>query len=86
MAFFTYILQSQKDGRYYIGSTQSIEERLKRHNAGKERYTSRGIPWQLVYWEQFETRSEAYKREMVIKEKKSRAFIERLISRQNPTE
>ncbi|WP_212590519.1 GIY-YIG nuclease family protein [Williamwhitmania taraxaci] len=86
MAYFTYILQSKKDGSYYIGSTLNIEERVKRHNAGKERYSSRGIPWQLVCWEQFETRSEAYKREMEIKGHKSRAYIERLISLQNSAE
>ncbi|HUX53092.1 MAG TPA: GIY-YIG nuclease family protein [Williamwhitmania sp.] len=80
MAYFTYILQSLKDGGYYIGSTQDIKERVKRHNAGKERYTSRGIPWQLVYWEQYKSRSEAYKREMAIKGHKSRDYIERLIT------
>ncbi len=80
MAYFTYILQSKKDGSYYVGSTQNIEERVKRHNGGKEHFTSRGMPWTLVYWEQFETRSEAYKREMEIKGHKSRAYIQRLIS------
>ncbi|WP_367119222.1 GIY-YIG nuclease family protein, partial [uncultured Mucilaginibacter sp.] len=33
--FYTYILQSTKSGRYYIGHTSNIEERLERHNTGK---------------------------------------------------
>ncbi len=37
--YFTYILQSEKDGRYYIGSTNNLENRLKRHNKGYSRYT-----------------------------------------------
>jgi len=86
MPYFTYILHSEKHGGYYVGSTQNIEERIKRHNAGKEHFTSMGIPWQLVYWEQFETRSEAYKREMAIKGNKSRAYIERLITQRNNSE
>jgi putative endonuclease len=33
--FYTYIIQSEKSGRYYIGHTENIEARLERHNAGK---------------------------------------------------
>lgn len=32
MVYYVYILQSEKDGSYYIGSTQDVTERLHRHN------------------------------------------------------
>src|SRR5258708_5773406 len=38
MIYFVYILISQKDNSFYIGQTNNIDDRLKRHNAGQERY------------------------------------------------
>ena len=35
MSYFLYIIQSDKDGTYYVGSTQDIEARLARHNQGR---------------------------------------------------
>ncbi|MBN8785434.1 MAG: GIY-YIG nuclease family protein [Terrimonas ferruginea] len=37
MLHHIYILQSLKDGKYYIGYTTDVEERLKFHNAGLQR-------------------------------------------------
>ena len=50
------------------------------HNSEKGNYTSKGVPWELVYNEIFPTRSEAMYRENEIKKKKSRKYIEWLIS------
>ncbi|MBK8495377.1 MAG: GIY-YIG nuclease family protein [Chitinophagaceae bacterium] len=36
---FVYILQSLKDGKYYIGETHDVEARLLFHNSGKQRST-----------------------------------------------
>ena len=32
--YYTYIIQSQKNGRFYIGSCHNIDRRIERHNAG----------------------------------------------------
>ena len=79
MPFFTYIIQSETDQSYYIGSCEDIPLRLQRHNEGWSRYTKRKIPWKLVYSESFNTKSEAIKRELEIKRMKSREYILRLI-------
>ncbi|WP_420846908.1 GIY-YIG nuclease family protein [Mucilaginibacter straminoryzae] len=34
MPFYTYILQSQKNSRFYVGHTANLDERLNRHNNG----------------------------------------------------
>lgn len=81
MKFYTYILRSEKDNSYYIGSTSSIENRLKYHNKGKVRSTKYRRPWQLVYKEEYPTLKEAMKRERQIKSWKSRDSIEKLIKR-----
>jgi putative endonuclease len=76
---YTYILYSKHLDSYYIGSTKDIDRRLQEHNRGKSPYTKRGLPWELVYQEEFETKSGAYQRELQIKSWKSRIKIEELL-------
>jgi putative endonuclease len=73
-------LYSLKLDKYYIGSTQDVFTRLDNHNVGKSISTKAGAPWSLKYTEEFVTCSEAVKREQEIKKKKSRRYIEWLIS------
>jgi putative endonuclease len=65
--FYAYILQSEKTNTFYYGHISDLEERMGRHNRGKVRYTKSRIPWKLVYSEPFNTKSEAYKRELFFK-------------------
>ncbi len=67
MLFYVYILQSKRTYRYYVGSTEDVEQRLIQHNAGKSISTRAGVPWELIYTEHFETRSDAVLRERKIK-------------------
>ncbi len=78
--FYTYILFSEKLNIYYVGSTGNLEDRLKRHNTGRSKFTKRGIPWKLVYQKQYLTKSEAYQAELYIKSQKSKKYIENLIA------
>ena len=78
--FYNYILFSEKLNIYYVGSTGNLEDRLKRHNTGRSKFTKRGIPWKLVYQKQYLTKSEAYKAELYIKSQKSKKYIENLIA------
>jgi putative endonuclease len=77
--YWTYILESELDGRYYIGQTNNIEDRLKRHNRGYEKYTKKYLPRKLVYTCSFETRSEAMELEKNLKRSKSRSYIQKYI-------
>jgi putative endonuclease len=65
--FYTYILKSQKDGRFYYGSTSDIETRLKSHNGGKVRSTKSRRPLVLHYQETFDSKTEAIRRETFFK-------------------
>ncbi|MEJ8844481.1 GIY-YIG nuclease family protein [Lacibacter sp. H375] len=75
-----YILFSVKLNKYYVGSTSDLERRLDDHNRGKEKFSSTGIPWELVYAEPFEELAMARRRELEIKKKMSRKYIESLIN------
>ena len=79
MSHFVYIIKSLKDGRYYVGSTQDLSERMERHNQGRSTYTKSKKPWKLVYTEQHPDRSSATKREKEVKSKKSKEYIENLV-------
>jgi putative endonuclease len=65
--YFTYILVSSKDGKYYYGSTSDIEKRLSKHNKGDVRSTKNRMPLSLYYKEEYNTRSEAFQREQFFK-------------------
>jgi putative endonuclease len=77
-----YILQSAKDDSYYIGYTEDLETRLKEHNEGSTRYTRHKRPWQLVYQEEFNSKTEAIKRERFLKKQKNREFYRKLIDKE----
>ena len=76
--FHLYVLVSQKTGRRYVGSTQDIHERLRRHNAGHSKSTRHGVPWILVHSEAFSTRSEAEHREKYYKTGRGRDDLDQL--------
>ena len=65
--FFTYILKNEKDNSHYYGHSKDVESRLKNHNSGKVRSTKSKAPWKIHYFETFETKSEAYRREFFFK-------------------
>ena len=76
---FVYILKSLRDGRYYIGSTTNLEERLRHHKGGYTPSTKRLGMLQLVFHQEYETIQEARKIEMKLKKLKRRDYIEKII-------
>ncbi|OJW81348.1 MAG: hypothetical protein BGO69_13690 [Bacteroidetes bacterium 46-16] len=80
MIFTLYIIYSQKLDRYYTGHTSDIDMRITQHNSGISDFTSVTNDWKVVYSETYATREEARKREAAIKKKKSRKYIEWLVS------
>jgi len=65
--YFVYVIQSEKDGSTYIGFTGNINKRLKEHNQGKTRSIKSKVPFKMVYFEEFESKTEARKREILLK-------------------
>ncbi|MBI2448153.1 GIY-YIG nuclease family protein [Candidatus Microgenomates bacterium] len=74
-----YILQSTKNKRYYIGSTNNIEKRLKQHNAGYVFATKSMRPLVLALFQECDVLSDARKLERKIKNFKRKDFIEKMI-------
>jgi putative endonuclease len=77
--YYVYILQSLKDFSFYIGQCQDLDCRMSKHFDGMSKYTASKRPWRLVYFEAYQSRREALKREKNIKMMKSKIYIESLI-------
>jgi len=79
MPYYVYILQSELDGTFYVGSTCDLDARLARHNQGGSRYTKSKKPWRVIYSEELADKSKALVRERQIKSRKSREYVETLL-------
>ncbi|WP_370871209.1 GIY-YIG nuclease family protein [Algoriphagus sp.] len=75
-----YILYSKKLNKYYVGACKELERRVYEHNVGHSKFTSTGIPWELAYKEEYPDLVLAKRRELAIKKRKSRVYIESLMS------
>ncbi len=73
--YYTYLIFSEKVNRYYVGSSQDVEERLRRHNNDHSTSTKGKGPWKLVTSFPFETRSEAMAFERKIKKRGAGRFL-----------
>ena len=82
MNYFVYILRSTKEGSFYIGYTQNLETRLKQHNGGRSRYTSNKGPWEVFYFETYQDKSEAIRREKFLKKQRNVSFYMKLKNKQ----
>ena len=65
---YTYMLKCS-DGTLYTGRTNDLEKRVEAHNSGKgAKYTKARRPVELAYYEEFETKEQAMKREYAVKQ------------------
>ncbi|MEW7293156.1 GIY-YIG nuclease family protein [Aquimarina sp. 2304DJ70-9] len=80
MKYYVYILFSEELNRYYVGTTKDISDRLEKHLWNHKGFTSKAKDWVLKYSEEYELKSDAFKRELQIKKWKSRKMIEKLIA------
>ena len=65
--FFTYILYYPNFKKHYFGYTSDLQKRLLYHNSGLSTYTKKYMPWELIYFEEFDSRTDAIKREKFFK-------------------
>jgi putative endonuclease len=82
MEYFAYIIYSVSRDKFYVGSTQNLEKRVADHNNSRSGYTKGTSDWSLKWDKKFSERSEAIRFELMIKKKKSRKYIEILVSSQ----
>ena len=81
MPCITYLLYGPSKDRNYVGQSEDPLLRLTQdHNGGRNKSTKSGAPWEHRWVKWFDTRAKAMDTERIIKARKSRRFIEQLIS------
>jgi putative endonuclease len=74
--FFAYVIQSSIDTAYfYKGHCQDLDKRLGQHNSGMTTSIKNKIPFILIYFEEFNNRNDAIKREKYFKTAAGRRFL-----------
>ena len=79
--FFTYVIQSKKDGRFYTGSTSDLRKRLNEHNTGKVRSTKSRGPFVLIYYEACLDKQDALAREKYLKSGMGKRYLKNRLRR-----
>jgi predicted GIY-YIG superfamily endonuclease len=71
---YVYILQSEDGEHFYVGSTDDLRERLKKHNAGAVPHTAKFKPWRVKTYLGFSDPTAAVAFEKYLKSPSGRAF------------
>ncbi|MDP1688896.1 MAG: GIY-YIG nuclease family protein [bacterium] len=80
--FYTYVLQSAKDNKWYTGSTRDLRERFKQHNSNKiAGYTKNRGPFKLIYYEACLNEQDARSREKYLKSGMGKRYIKNRLKR-----
>ena len=77
MFFYTYILESRIYGKLYVGSTNNLVLRIKKHNQGLNKSTKPYKPWKLIYYEACLNKEDAERREKYFKKTQGRRLLKR---------
>ncbi|OGG86800.1 hypothetical protein A3B87_01650 [Candidatus Kuenenbacteria bacterium RIFCSPHIGHO2_02_FULL_39_13] len=78
--FYTYVLQSKKDQRLYVGFSANLQKRIEAHKLGRVGITKDRRPLDLVYYEAFKDESAARKQELFYKTGQGRRILNKRLS------
>ncbi len=75
MFYYTYVLLSEKDNKFYTGYTKNLKSRFEQHNEGLVKSTKLRKPFKLIYYEACLNQQDATNREKYLKSYKGKLFI-----------
>jgi putative endonuclease len=79
--YYTYVLLSKKDGKFYSGYSKDLRNRLKEHNEGRVFSTKSRRPLNLIYYEACVEEEDAKQRERYLKSGRGKAFLKSRLRR-----
>jgi len=65
--FYVYLLRSRKNNSIYIGCTSNLYKRLQEHREGRNYSTKKLLPVELIYFEAYKSKEDAFRREKHLK-------------------
>lgn len=79
--FYTYVIQSQKSGYRYTGTTNDLRKRFNQHNKGLSTWTKYRGPWKLIYYEACLDEGDAIAREKYLKTGMGKRYLNTRLKR-----
>jgi len=79
--FYIYVIQSERDGIWYVGLSSDPKSRLNQYNAGKSKFTKGHLPWILIYTEKVGDLPEARKKEKYYKTAAGKRRLNKILGR-----
>jgi len=73
--YYTYVLQSERDGKFYPGFTQDLKLRFEQNNKGLVESTKDRRSLQLIYYQACIDKDDARKREKYLKTYRGKMFL-----------
>lgn len=79
--YYTYLLLSKQDNRWYTGYTGDLQKRFKEHNEGRNFSTKNRGPFELIYYEACVNEEDAQAREKFLKSGPGKKFLKNRLKR-----
>jgi len=79
--YYTYVLKSKKDGKFYTGSTRDLRKRFKMHTSGQVNATRNRGPFVLIYYEACVNEQDARTREKYLKTGMGKRYLRNRLKR-----
>ena len=79
--YYAYLLLSEKDGKFYTGSTDDLKRRIAEHEAGYVESTVRRKPLNLIYYEACLNEADARERERYLKSGAGKKYLQNRLKR-----
>lgn len=79
--YYTYVIRSKKDGKWYTGTTNNLRKRFKEHNDNKVVSTKGRGPFILIYYEACSNQADAYAREKYLKSGPGKRYLKNRLKR-----
>jgi putative endonuclease len=79
--YYTYLLLSKKDQRWYTGSTGDLRKRFDEHNKGRNFSTKNRAPFELIYYEACLNKEDSQNREKFLKTGMGKRYLKNRLKR-----
>ncbi|MEK7144774.1 MAG: GIY-YIG nuclease family protein [Patescibacteria group bacterium] len=79
--YYTYLIESKKDNRWYTGCTQDLRKRFNLHNSNMVVATKGRGPFTLIYYEACGDKQDAFAREKYLKSGPGKRYLKNRLKR-----
>ena len=75
--YYTYVLQSKLDEKFYVGFSENLKLRFEQHNKGAVESTKNRRPLELIYYEACANKNDAIRREKYLKTHYGKMYLKK---------